>query len=392
MGLGWMKALEKNIQHKVDLSIVFYHDHTVEPFVLGPTKYYPVSRYKSGKVSKIKQRLLNTIEPDDDIKTFLKIIDEVKPDLIHIHGTESNYGLIQKSITIPTVISIQSIITVYRYKYFSTISYSHVRRYSALKDNLLMRTYNHVYKKFVKMANREQEIYNHTKHFIGRTAWDRRVASVLSPLATYHHNDEILRESFYKHEWKNTLAARLILFTTNGPDIYKGIETLLDCAVLLDANNINYEWRVAGLKNDDEAVKIAPRAIQQPISKNIKFLGTLNEQSLVQTLLETHIYIGTSHIENSPNSLCEAQVLGVPCIATNAGGTSSLLEDNKDGILIQDADPFAMAGAIKEIINNYNKAITLAQNARNKALLRHNPEKITDDLLTIYHNMLNDQP
>lgn len=390
MGFGWLKALEKNIQDKVQLSIIFYHDNTVEPFTLGPTRYFPISRYKSGKISKIKQRLFNTIEPDDDLQTYLKIIDEVKPDLIHIHGTESNYGLVQQLTNIPAVVSIQSIITVYKYKYFNTISYADVRKHSALKDNLLMRTFNHVYKKFAKMATREQQIYSCTKNFIGRTAWDKRVTSVLAPAATYYHNDEILRNAFYVNTWEpHPINAKLTLFTTNGPDIYKGIETLIDCAWLLDTNNIDYEWQVAGLTAVDETVKIAARAIGKPISKNINFLGTVNEQALVQALLKTHIYISTSHIENSPNSLCEAQLLGVPCIATNAGGTGTLLTDGEDGILIQDGDPYAMAGAIIEIKNNYAKAVTLSKKARNKSIIRHNPEKITNELLNIYQSVLN---
>lgn len=390
MGFGWMKALEKNIRDKVNLSIVFYHDTAVEPFVLGATKYFPVSKYKSGKLSKIKQRLFNKLEPEADLQTFLQIIDEVKPDVIHIHGTESNYGLVQKFVNIPTVVSIQSIITVYRYKYFSTISYTDVRRHSQLKNFLLQRTFNHVYKRFVKMAVREQEIYSHTKHFIGRTAWDKRVASVLAPLAVYHHNDEILRDTFYKHEWNQLLTPKLVLFTTNGPDIYKGIETLLDCAHLLDKNKFDYEWRIAGLNRDDETVSIAAQTIGKAVSANIKFLGSVNEQLLAQTLLQAHIYIATSHIENSPNSLCEAQILGLPCIATNAGGTASLLEDGKDGILIQDGDPYAMAGAVIELKNNYTKAIEFGKNARQKALLRHHPEKITNDLLRIYQTITDD--
>lgn len=40
-----------------------------------------------------------------------------------------------------------------------------------------------------------------------------------------------------------------------------------------------------------------------------------------------------SHIENSPNNLCEAMILGMPCIATDAGGTSTLLSNMKDGLL-----------------------------------------------------------
>ena len=79
-----------------------------------------------------------------------------------------------------------------------------------------------------------------------------------------------------------------------------------------------------------------------------------------------HIYIAISHIENSPNSLCEALILGAPCIATNAGGTSSLIEDGNNGILIQDGDAYSMAGAIIELTENYNIAIDYGNSARKK--------------------------
>ena len=387
MGFGWLKALESNIQEAVDLSIVFYHHEDVKPFTMRSTKYFPVKQFKSGKVSEMIARVTNSLEKDSHIDTFLKIIDEVKPDVIHVHGTESNYGLIQKHTDIPVVISIQSIITVYHYKYFSTINYRHVRKYSSIKEFILFRSFNNVYRRFNKMARRELEIYSNTKHVIGRTAWDRRVASILAPNAFYHHNDEILRQGFYLNQWSAKLNSKAILFTTNGPDIYKGIETLLHCALLLDSINISYEWRVAGLSSTEEIVAIAAKVTGKPISKNINFLGTVSEDGLITQLLQANMYISTSHIENSPNSLCEAQILGMPCIATDAGGTVSLIDDNKEGIVIQDGDPFVMAGAIVEMINNYKKAIVYGENARKTALERHNPQKITQDLLNIYNSL-----
>src|ERR1700740_3629282 len=106
-GIGWVKSLERNIQHKVDLSIAFYHDDNLAPFTYGATKYYPIKRYRNGKLTKIARRLSNGIEPDDDIKAFLNVVEDAKPDLIHIHGTESPFGLVQKFTDIPAVVSIQ---------------------------------------------------------------------------------------------------------------------------------------------------------------------------------------------------------------------------------------------------------------------------------------------
>jgi len=387
-GIGWVKSLERNIQDKVELSVAFYHHRDIPPFTYGATRYYPIKQYRRGKLTKISRRLANGIEPDSDINEFLKIIEDCKPDVIHIHGTEGPFGLVQKHIAVPTVISIQGTITVYRYKFFSRISYTDILKYSYLKSFLLSRSFLNVYKVFAKLADREQKIYSCSANFIGRTAWDRRVTKILAPAAKYYHNDEILRDAFYKYEWQYNKAGRLIIFTTTWVNIYKGLETVLDCANLLDTNGLDYEWHIAGLKQGDEVVRIAAKSTKRPISKNIKFLGMLSQEQLAQGLLKAGVYVMASHIENSPNSLCEAQILGLPCIATNAGGTNSLLEDGKDGILIQDGDPYAMAGAILEINENPDQAITYGKNARLKAKMRHNEEKITDDLLKIYKTVL----
>jgi len=387
-GIGWVKSLEKNIQSRVELSVAFQFDKPAAPFKLGPTMYYPISRYRYGNLTKIKRRLLNTIETEYDTRLFLKVIEEVKPDLIHIHGTEAAYGLVQKYTDIPTVISIQGTITVYRYKFFSKVTWADVLRHSSLKNLIFSRTFIHVYRQFSKIAAREQEIYKHGKHFIGRTAWDRRVTKVLAPDAKYYHNDEILRSSFYNNEWTYKPSPKLQLLTTIWGNVYKGLETLLDCAKLLDDLDVNYEWTVAGIRPDEEVIKICSKGKKNTVSKNITFLGMINETTLVDKQLHTHLFIATSHIENSPNSLCEALILGVPCIATNAGGTASLMDDNKEGVLIQDGDPYAMAGAILELKENYTAAIQFGANARKRALLRHDQVKITEDLLAIYADIL----
>ncbi|MES2375625.1 MAG: glycosyltransferase family 4 protein [Bacteroidota bacterium] len=387
-GGGWIKSLEKSVQSKVDLSIVFYYEKQLDPFKLGDTTYYPVQRFVNGKLSKIGRRIFNTLEPKEDIETFVKIINEVKPDLIHVHGSEFSFGLIQKFTDIPTVLSIQGIVTVYRYKFFSKIMFFDIVRSAKLTNLLFFRTAINTYFLFGNARDRELDILKHTKNLIGRTAWDRRVSRILAPQAQYFHNDEILRDSFYTSEWKYEPGTQLNLMTINGPDIYKGIETLIYCAHLLDLNNINFKWGVAGISKTDDIVSIASKSTGKPLSDNIVFLGKLDENSLVNALLKANIYVATSHIENSPNSLCEALLLGMPSIATHAGGTNSLVDDGKDGVLIQDGDPYSMAGAIIELKENKELAISLGKNARIRGLARHNIDTITGDLLEIYKRVL----
>ena len=72
-------------------------------------------------------------------------------------------------------------------------------------------------------------------------------------------------------------------------------------------------------------------------------------------------------------------VLGLPCIATYAGGTGSLIEQGRDGVLVQDGDPWAMAGAIIKLLCNSEKAVEIGASDR---------RKIVDDLQKVYSKII----
>lgn len=387
---GWIKSLEKEMEDKVDLSIVFYGNSKFVNVQKIKTKYYPILfNKKKDFFTKIRARIFNELEPETDLVKFEQIIEDVKPDLIHIHGSENPFGLIQTFTSIPTVISIQGIISVAELKFFSGISYLNVLKYSRLKNLMFLTTYLNDFKRFTKRSKREKIIFKISKNFIGRTNWDRRVTKVLSPDARYFYNNEILKEDFYEGEWNNKLENPLRLFTTSGSDLYKGIETIIYCANLLDSNNIQFSWEIAGINSNDEIVRIAQKRIKKKLSPNIRFLGKVNDEKLKASILKCHIYICSSHIENSPNSLCEALILGAPCIATNAGGIPTFIENGKSGLLVQDGDPYSLCGAIIELRENYNLAIDFGNRARTESLIRHDKKIIASDLLNIYHSILN---
>lgn len=80
-------------------------------------------------------------------------------------------------------------------------------------------------------------------------------------------------------------------------------------------------------------------------------------------------------------------VLGIPIIASYAGGTSSMLEDGKEGVLVQDGDPYRLAGAVLNMIRNYKDAIMMGQSARKRAIVRHNPKNVVKELYSIYQSL-----
>jgi len=180
------------------------------------------------------------------------------------------------------------------------------------------------------MRDRETRNLKKCKYVIGRTDWDFRITRVLAPESKYFHGDEVLRNAFYTNQWKSNFTEKLIIHTTNGNSPYKGFETICQSLSLLVNKGLDIEWRVAGIKEKDLIVKVVKNKFGKAFpKKGLRLLGNLDEKALVNKLLEANIYIMPSHIENSPNNLCEAMMIGMPCIATFAGGTGSLLEDGK---------------------------------------------------------------
>jgi len=393
---GWLSSLEKVLSKnaEIELHISFYYSQKIKPFDYNNTHFFPIYRKNSGsKISRFITRLLNKEHNDKaEIKKLLSVIELVKPDLIHVHGTEENFGLIQHYIDLPVVISIQGIRSVIFEKYHSGISYSIAKKYESFKNKILVKSTRYNYNQCQIGGQRERKILMITKNIIGRTDWDRRVTNVLAPNSRYYTGQEMLRESFYPNEWnklKFNSITRIVTVLNNG--IYKGFEVIVKAAnILLAYPNFDFEWLVIGLNENSETAVLVRNWLEIDFDRsNIQLLGSKSEEEVVKLLLSSDIYCQVSHIENSPNSLCEAMILGMPIIATYAGGTNSMLENSKEGILVQDGDPYSLSGAILELSNDFKKATEYAQAARLHAIVRHDKEKISSDLFHLYQSIIN---
>ena len=95
----------------------------------------------------------------------------------------------------------------------------------------------------------------------------------------------------------------------------------------------------------------------------------------------------TSHIENSPNNLAEAMLVGLPCIASFAGGTNTYVENNISGIMFQSGDYYGLSGLILNLYGNPKKVEKISRNARLSSLKRHNKQTVKKQLLNAYESI-----
>lgn len=395
IGSGWIGSLEAELSKtsSVQLGVSFNLECDIKPFSLNGTKYYPIyTSSPKGKIKNLVSRWTKSIQNENNIQPYLDIIQEFKPDIIHIFGTEEVYGLIISKINVPCVIHIQGNLIACDQKWYSGLTAFDIIKYSRKWSLLKGFGIYHNYFLNKKMADRERKIFQQCKYFMGRTDWDRRITSVLSSASTYFHCDEMMRPEFYLNQWtKRRNKAKYKILTTIRKNIYKGLETVFECKRILNEMNLsgNIDWKIAGINEKDEIAYLVRRKYKGSFSEQgIHLLGPLQEKELINEMLEADVFIHPSHIDNSPNSVCEAMLLGMPVIATFAGGIPSIIENKKEGLLVQDGDPYALAGAILELIENENYANVLGINARTTARTRHNSESIVKKLLSIYSSVI----
>lgn len=393
---SWLYAMSQAISKECgyDLHIAFYWHKEMEPFNYGGITYHPILRDGFGNslaryIYRFKQQFSSSFDCHE-IDRVESVINQIIPDLIHFHGTEENFGLVSYRVkNTPMILSIQGILGPILNKFYSGYSKREILRNESVFLKIIFDGFSANERRMKIRVEREQRIYSNINHIIGRTEWDRDCSLSLNPNRRYYICNEILRATFLESKWSRLPISRFVLTTTMSNGLFKGLETIYKTAKSLTQKNINFEWRIIGLKKSDRFPQITSRVTNiSPEEVNIKFVGAQNAEEMVDTLMHSNAYVQVSHIENSPNSLCEAMAMGMPIIATYAGGTSSMLENNKEGILIQDGDPYRLSGAIINMMNNYDYAVRMGESARLRAIERHLPENVIKELLSIYNIIL----
>ena len=230
-------------------------------------------------------------------------------------------------------------------------------------------------------------------HAIGRTSWDRARARELNPEILYHFCNETLRQPFFEGSWQYAGCRKYRIFASSCVYPVKGFHYLLEAfrevlkaypEATLAVPGSSF-FTVSRLRQSGYQKYLA--GLAAGLEDKIEFLGDLNAEEMKQAYLNSHVFVMPSTIENSSNSLGEAMLLGMPCVASMVGGTKDLLTDEKEGFFYQSSAPYMLAYEIGKVFSMEEKAGELGQAARAHAARTHDPETNLKTLLSIYREV-----
>ena len=369
---GWFVSVSKILaeQNDIKLSITFSKKELSKVRVLQGEKIYYCA------FPTISERDIRSNKKN----TYLhEILDTIKPDIVHIFGTECAHTLAMVNTcnkqNITAVISIQGLTSIIANHYLTGLPTSVQNRFT-LRDFLKQDNLKRQQSKFVRRGAFEIEALQKVKHIIGRTTWDKACTSQINPNAQYHFCNETLRDEFYKYSWDINNCEKHSIFVSQGSYPIKGLHFMLEAMPLILKWFPDTKLYVGGqniTKSDTlkDKIKISSygKYIKELIKrynlgKSIVFTGILDEKQMCRRYLKSHVFVSPSIVENESNSLSEAKIIGVPCVASYVGGVIDRIEHEKDGFFYQHDALYMLAYYVCEIFANNDLALQFSKKAK----------------------------
>ena len=342
-------------------------------------------------------------EKKELLEYFVNIIDKEKPDVIHIFGTEFLHSNLmvkaskKLSMLQNTVVSIQGLVSLCAKHYFAFLPRRVINGFT-LKEILKRNNIKNSALKFKKQGVSEVETLKEVKNVIGRTDWDEAAVKQINPNINYHFCNESLRDGFYNKEWSLENCEKHSVFVSQSSYPLKGFHLMLEGFKEIvkkypDAKLYTTGKNPLTLKGKDKLKqsfysKYLGKLIKKyKLEDKVEFLGFLSEEKMVERMLKSHVFVSPSSIENSPNSVGEAMILGVPTVSSDVGGVKNMLTHGQEGFIYPADEPYMLEYYVSKIFEDSDLAYKFSKNAKEHAEHTHNRSLNGKTLMEIYNKI-----
>lgn len=332
--------------------------------------------------------------PESTVADLARIIVTLRPDLIHVHGTETLIGQIVDYTRVPVVVSMQGFISECCDAVLGGIPLETWRRFRTIRERLTGGGFLGLQDDWRKSSLGEIRVLSSNRHFIGRTAFDLGVLRKHNATAHYHHGREMLRDVFFRGEWRPDTAVRHRIYAPGFSNPLKGFHLLLEAV-----SNLRHEFPDIAIATPGRMTRrsqspivgnayhrfLGDRIRELGLRSHVKFLGRLDGGAVHNELIAANVVVVSSLVENSSNALGEALAVGCPAIVPDpCGGLQSLVGDGDAAMAFDTGDARSLARAIRTVFLEAGRATDMSAAAKRRSMELYETKSVLQDYVAIY--------
>lgn len=274
---------------------------------------------------------------------ILRKLRELKPDIIHAQGTAPIYGFSASLASKKYLLTVHGI----------------VQKESRTWSGLVGFTKGIVYRKMEKRA------LKHAQQIIAVTPY---VKKTVEPYCnSYIHIIPVgLSDEYF--EIKNKEKKGRLLFV-GGIEPRKGLMSLLRAIKILKEKGCTVDLHIVGrVRKKEYFERLNQYIIENGLRENIKFEGFLSKDELKNEYAECSVFVLPSKEESQGLVLVEAMAAGKPIVATNVGGIPYVVDEGKNGFIVNYGESEDIAKSILQLLEDDDLRLEMGKNGKRKAM------------------------
>jgi len=163
----------------------------------------------------------------------------------------------------------------------------------------------------------------------------------------------------------------------------KGHALLLDAFSALRRDAPQARLLLAGDGPLSPALEAQARAAN--FADEVRFAGFVEDVDAVYAAADLFVFPSLS--EGAGTSLLSAMAHALPVAALASGGIKEIIDDGSNGLLVQETEPAALAGATASLLTDRARAHRLGEAARETVSAKFSADRMVDATLTVFESL-----
>lgn len=293
------------------------------------------------------------------LRTIRLEIKNFNPALVYITPNTKGKAFIKDFI----------IVSLVKILHRNVIIHFHNKGVKKYQDNLI---FNFLYRRFfknLKIILLAEPLYNDIKKYVKR----ENVFICPNGIPQSRVNKERQERESNKFN---------ILFLSNIMK-EKGVWTLLEACKILQEKGYDFVCDFVGKWSDISEDKLCEQINKYNLHRYVKSHGPKYGQDKIKYFNNANIFTLPTYDDCFPLTLLEAFEYGLPCIASDEGGISDIIDNGKNGFVIPSKNPYLLANKISYFIDNKDEIIKFSENARNKFVSKYTIQTFEQNIISI---------